>query len=194
MSRMLPRLVVLALALGLGACVSTDASLRYSAPATITPAAAPVVASVSAVDQRRETANRLGTIMGGYGNPLKYLDTVRPVKDEVASVFAEGLRARGLLADGPTLPYRVALTIRKFDADQLVRRSVRIDLDLVVLDQRSGQEVYRDTLVDQRSEVQLFASGILASTDELRQMAQAMLDSSVDRMLDKPALRAALAR
>ena len=40
----------------------------------------------------------------------------------------------------------------------------------------------------------VFASGIFASTDELRPVAQAMLDASVDRLLDKPAFREALLR
>jgi hypothetical protein len=194
----LPRLAVLGLALLLGACVSTDATLRYSAPgpdkpAATGPAGVPAVGAVTATDRRKEEPRRLGTILGGYGNPLKILNTVRPVKDEVAAVFAEGLRARGLLAEANPR-FRVDLLIRRYDTDQYMGMGSRIDLDLTLVDLQSNQPVYRDTVKDERSEVRFFSSGIFGSLEDMQAQVQGLLNATVDRMLDNPGFRAALAR
>jgi hypothetical protein len=42
----------------------------------------------------------IGTIRGGYGNPIKHLNADAPVDRVVAQAFADGLAARGLLAPG----------------------------------------------------------------------------------------------
>jgi len=51
------------------------------------------------VDARGEPANWLGAIRGGFGNPLKNLESDRPVADIVGAAFADGLRARGVTVD-----------------------------------------------------------------------------------------------
>src|SRR5262249_18624345 len=145
----------------------------------------------TAIDQRKEEAHRLATIMGGFGNPLKTLDLSRPVKDEVADAFADGLRARGLLAGNG--PFRIELTIRKYDADMLMGSTGRIDLDLAVIDQASQRVVYKDSGKNERSDFHFFATGVFASMDELQALAQQALDVTVDQMLDKPAFRDAIA-
>src|SRR3954447_14268972 len=78
-------------------CSTTPVSLSYNpALAPAKPAAAmPVVEVNSVVDQRENTSNRIGAIRGGFGNPLKKLETPAPVKDVVRDAFVEGLRARG---------------------------------------------------------------------------------------------------
>jgi uncharacterized lipoprotein YajG len=140
-------------AVGLAGCASTTtSSLPYTPPSGVVAATPPAFGSVTATDQRKEAPNRLATIMGGFGNPLKVLDTDRPVKDEVAGAFADGLRARGLLQADGCAPFRIQLLIRKFDADMIMGSTARIDLDLMVIDQVSQQVVYQDTVVDQRSD------------------------------------------
>ena len=108
-------------------------------------ASSPLITAVNAIDQRKEAPTRLATVMGTFGNPLKYLDTNRPVRDEVASVFIDGLKAPGLYREGGSAPYRIELVIRKFDADMIMGRTARIDMDLIVLGS-SGQQVYRESL------------------------------------------------
>jgi len=71
------------------------------------PSATPNKAAASArpvnvgtfVDARGEPANWLGAIRGGFGNPLKNLESDRPVADIVGAAFADGLRARGVTVD-----------------------------------------------------------------------------------------------
>jgi hypothetical protein len=67
----------------------------------------------------REDPTWIGTIRGGYGNPLKRLNS--------DAAFADGLVARGLRlpAGNSASPYRLAVTIHEFDANQYVRRSHR---------------------------------------------------------------------
>jgi uncharacterized lipoprotein YajG len=179
-------------AIGLAACSNTVSDMRYTPPATVTRAAAPAVAMVMAVDQRKEEAHRLATIMGGFGNPLKTLDLSHPVKDEVAVAFTDGLRARGLLEPQGHGPFRIELFIRKYDADMIVGSTARIDLDMSVIDETTQQVIYKDTVADQRSDSHFFATGVFASMDELQKLAQAVLDATVDQMLDRPAFRAAI--
>jgi hypothetical protein len=164
--------------------------MHYTVPATVARAAVPVVSGVTAIDQRKEEAHRLATIMGGFGNPLKTLDLARPVKDEVADAFADGLRARGLLADQGL--YRIELLIRKYDADMIMGSTGRIDLDLSVIDKTSQQVIYKDSAANERSDFHFFATGVFASMDELQKLAQEALDATVDQLLDKAAFRAAI--
>jgi hypothetical protein len=182
-------------AIGLAACASnTTSSLVYSPPAGVAMAAAPVVAAVSATDQRKEAPTRLATIMGGFGNPLKYLDTARPVKDEVAAAFTDGLRARGLLQTDGRGPLQLQLLIRKFDADMIMGSTARIDLDLMLVEQATQKVIYRDTAVDSRSDFAFFAVGVFADIKDMQKLAQTVLDATVNNMLDKPGFRAAIAR
>ena len=180
--------------IGLEACASsTTSSLSYTPPASVAATAVPTIAAVTANDQRKEAPNRLATIMGGFGNPLKVLDTNRPVKDEVAAAFTDGLRARGLLQADGRGPLRLELLIRKFDADMIMGSTARIDLDMTVIDQASQKVVYQDTVVDQRSDFAFFATGVFANIEDLQKLAQTVLDATVNRMLDKPEFRAAIA-
>ena len=166
--------------------------MLYTPPAGLIAANNPVIASVTVTDHRKEEPHRLATIMGGFGNPLKTLDTTLQVKDEVAAAFTAGLRARGLLQPNGHAPYRIYLLIRKYDADMIMGSTARIDLDMDVIDQATRESIYHDTAVDQRSDFHFFATGIFASMDELETLAQTVLDATVDNMLDKPGFRAAI--
>jgi len=178
--------------LAMAAC-TTDGTLTYAptSAAVISIAPTPVIASVTSLDQRKESSKRLATIMGGYGNPLKILDTTSPVSDEVAKVFAQALEQRGLLRGGVAAPYRMKLIVHRFDADQYLNAGARTNIDMQILDQ-SGRIVYRDSAQTSNARLQLFKSGIFASITELQQMAQDVLDAAVDRLVDKFAFRAAV--
>ena len=191
---MVRSVMMMALTLAVAACSNTVAGLQHAAPpAFATAGAKPVVGAVAATDQRKEEAHRLATIMGGFGNPLKTLDTAKPVKDEVADAFTAGLRTRGLLAAGGQAPFRLALTVRRFDADMYMGRGARIDVTLSVVDQ-AGATVYEDTAVDTESGgYKPFQTGIMADINELKQLCEVVLARTVNTMLDKPGFRAALA-
>lgn len=185
-------LMILALAGLLGACSNTVASLTYTPTHAVAIEAAPVIGSVTSHDQRQEAPARLATIMGGFGNPLKTLDTATPVKDEVAHVFAEGLERRGLLASGDLAPYRLVLLITKFDADMIIGRTARIDIVMSV-ENTAGQTIYRQQVIDSLSDLKFFQTGVFAKIEDLQLMSEQLLSRTVDRLLDNPAFRAALA-
>src|SRR5690348_65258 len=145
----------LAVAFTLCACSNTVASLHYTPHAKAVAAVAPSIGAVTAIDQRKEAPTRLATIMGGYGNPLRTLDTAKPVKDEIADAFTEGLQVRGLLAINGQVPFQIVLTVRKFDADMIIGRTARIDLTMTVLDQ-AGRVVYQDSATDNQSDMKFF--------------------------------------
>jgi hypothetical protein len=181
---------ILALTLALGAC-NTISSLHYATPNPIQTSPSPSISAATATDQRRESPTRLATIMGGFGNPLKTLDTAKPVKDEVADAFTEGLRVRGLLVLGDRAPYRLTLVLRKFDADMIIGRTARIDLTMSVID-HSGRIIFQDSTADSVSDFKFFQTGVFADIGDMRVLSEAVLSRAVDRMLDAPAFRAAV--
>ncbi len=174
-------------------CSNTVSSLQYTPPGAVQSAAVATVGIVSATDQRKEDPNRLATIMGGFGNPLKTLDTAKPVKDEVADAFALGLRTRGLASSEAQAPFRLALLVRKFDADMIVGRTARIDLTMSVVNQ-AGATVYEDSVVDKESDMKFFETGILADIGDLKKLCEIVLSRTVDRLLDNPNFRAAVTK
>jgi hypothetical protein len=185
-------LYVFGLTVALGAC-NTVSSLHYVSPSSVQTAPAPSVSFVTATDERKEAPTRLATIMGGFGNPLKTLDTAKPVKDEIADAFTEGLRARGLLLSTGQAPYRITLVVRKFDADMIMGRTARIDLTMAVLDQ-VGRSIFQDSRTDSQSDFKFFETGALADISDMRVLSETVLNRTVDRMLDAPAFRAAVSR
>lgn len=110
----------------------------------------------------------------------------------MADAFADGLRARGLLEPQGHGPFRIELLIRKYDADMIMGSTARIDLDMSVIDEATQKVIYKDTVADQRSDSHFFATGVFASMDELQNLAQTVLDATVDQMLDRPAFHAAI--
>jgi uncharacterized lipoprotein YajG len=169
---------------------NTVSSVGYTPTGSVVAVASPEIASVAVTDQRKEAPNRLATIMGGFGNPLKTLDTPKPVKDEVADAFIQGLQARDMLAS-TAAPFRIFVALRKFDADMIIGRTARIDLTMQVADQ-SGRVVFRRDVADSVSDMKFLQTGVFASIDDLRVLAKTVLDRTVDKLLDDPSFRAAI--
>jgi hypothetical protein len=186
------RFCALVVLLGLSAC-NTVASLHYQHLGPVQTSSHAYISGVTSTDQRKEAPTRIATVMGGFGNPLKTLDTGKPVKDEVADAFREGLRVRGLLAEGASTPFRLSLVIRKFDADMIIGRTARIDLTMYVND-RAGRIIYQGSATDSESDMKFLETGVLANIDDLRVLLQTVLDRTVDRMLDNAEFRDALIR
>lgn len=153
----------------------------------------PDIGEVSSTDQRREAPTRLATIMGGFGNPLKTLDTAKPVKDKVVDASIAGLRQRGLLAAPGSANFRIALTIRKFDADMIIGRTARIDLTMALLDS-SGRVLLQDIAVDTESNMKFFEKGVLANISDLQVLSETVLSRTVNQMMDSPNFRTALVK
>ena len=70
------RTLSLVAVLAVTAC-NTVSGVGYTPTGNVVTVASPEIASVAVTDQRKEAPTRLATIMGGFGNPLKTLDTPR---------------------------------------------------------------------------------------------------------------------
>lgn len=193
-------IVSLPLLLAMAACGATQAPMSYVPTVAVQPAAArPVIQVADRVSNERRTGREdptwIGTIRGGYGNPLKALHADRPVDQVVGNAFTAGLTARGLsAATTSTAPYALAITIHQFDANQFVRREATADFTIVLTERETGREVWRARekiyIVD--GSILSLSTGIFASIDDLQRVALQAMNEAVDKLLDKPGLREAL--
>jgi uncharacterized lipoprotein YajG len=198
--RLLPVLMLPAL-LAVAACGATQSQMAYTPTVAVQPlpTARPVVQVASQVANERRTGREdptwIGTIRGGYGNPLKALHADEPLDRVVGKAFAAALAVRGLDAGpGGSPPYVLAVTIHQFDANQYVRREATADFTVVVTERATGREVWRGRekvyLVD--GSILSLSTGVFASVEDLRQVALKAMNEAVDKLLDKPGFRAAI--
>lgn len=193
---MLNRIVFAIIITGaLSACGTTSVGLKYSADAAVVKASptAPPLTVGTFVDQRDKPANYLGAIRGGFGNPLKTLESDRPVGELVRAAFSDGLRARGAVIEGASSQYQISGIIRRLDCNQYVRREAYVDVDITVVD-KSGQQRFSRTYsaANVDGSVLSLNTGVLASVDDLRVVLEKTLRDAVDKALDDSALRAVL--
>lgn len=193
------RLLILCLmCLGLAACGTTQVPMTYSpvvAP-VVQPGARPVIAVNTVVDLReggKEDANWIGTIRGGYGNPLKRLETVQPVTEVVRQAFRDALAARGLLA-AETPRYLLNVDVLQLSASQYQRRDATAEFRVTLLPAPDGAPVYVDQEKAYRVDGSAFtlASGAFGSVDDLHRVALQTMNEALDRIADKPGLVAVL--
>jgi hypothetical protein len=192
----------LLLILLLSACGTTTVGLPYDPPSSAaTPPAAPVagvpvIGRVVATDARGESDPRwLGTIRGGFGNPLKSLQTDAPAAEEVAQGFRQALAARGMLSSGAGR-YNLDITVVRFDCDQYHRREANADFRLVLTDRASGRPVYQDEVSSHlvNGSMVTFNVGVFADPQDLRAIAMDVQNQAIDQALNKPGFLAALSR
>ena len=111
---MLRLLGVVVLLIVMSGCVTRQVGLTYSGPPESATTSADHHQSVvirTVVDRRPDGPYWLGAIRGGYGNPLKTLETEPPVKDLVAKALEDALTARSLLATADDQAMLLTLTI-----------------------------------------------------------------------------------
>lgn len=168
--------------------------LTYAVPASAVPGE-PSIALGDVTDGREHDRTWLGAIRGGFGNPLKVLHTQGPVSDVVGAAVRDGLAARNLGA-GDGARYRLNVHVVQFDCNQYARREAHIELQLRLVDAATGALVHEQSAdVDQvEGSVLSLATGIFASPEQLRALANAVLQSAVDQALDNADFRAALVR
>ena len=191
------RLFVMSLlCLGLAACGTTQVSMPYTPASRPLAVSRPVVAVGTVTDRRedgREDANWIGTIRGGFGNPIKRLEADRPVAEVVRQAFTDGLAARGMLATGAPR-YTLAVEVLQFKSDQLSRREATVEFRASLLPAAGGAPV----LVVQERANQVggsaitLAAGVFGSLDDLRAIAMSTMSEAVDRVLNRPDFAQAL--
>lgn len=194
------RIAVLPLVLILAACATPPVSMPYSPTVAVQPATAVRGAvGVDRVDMQRtrgrEDPSWVGAIRGGFGNPVKVLTSAEPLDRVVMRAFSDGLSARGLGTSGGARPrYVLSVTVHELNANQLARREAMADFTAVLRDEATGREVWRDREMVHNVDGNLFTTGtgVLASSDELLQITVRTMNQAIDRLLDKPAFRAAI--
>ena len=191
-------LTLLAVTLGGLAGCTTVVSLTYT---PTRPVLRGPPASISGVTARDATVRQPYVLldvpnMNGI-RPIAY--TRGLVADEVAAVFTTALQVRGMVA--ASAPHQIRLTMWSLgghtshdnhilDGPLTDAATAYIHLDLAVTDQ-SGRTIYKDTVEDGR-ELKTLARD--RDDGRLPVLVQALLNTTVDRMLDNPAFRAALSR
>lgn len=190
-------LIGLLLLIGLSACVSTDVDLPYRpGPSMVQREPSPIVTVGPFTDERKFEANYLGSIRGGYGNPLKRLRTAEPVAEIVRQQFADGLKWRGLLATSVDAPYTLSGVVKQFDCNQVARREAHAKI-LVNVTETASQRLLMSRLftADQVTGSMItFDAGIFASTEDLRALANEVLQRVVDEALDSAEFQRIIAR
>jgi uncharacterized lipoprotein YajG len=179
----------------LSACGTTSVGLKYAAPPSVAQASAraqPLMVDNFA-DKRGEPATWLGAIRGGFGNPLKNLESDRPVSELVQAAFADGLRARGVTPNQPTSQFQITGIIKKLDCNQIVRREANVEIEVAVIDKAGKQrfiKTYSASNLD--GSVVNMSSGVFGSVEDLRATLEKTLRETIDKALDDSAMRAAL--
>ncbi|WP_296807738.1 SHOCT domain-containing protein [Thiocapsa sp.] len=148
----------------------------------------PIIAIGQFSDYRKHDANWLGAIRGGYGNPLKTLETPKPVKDIVRDAFQDGLRQRGILASADDAKYVLSVDVQQYDCNQYVRKESHIKLDIKVVDIKNNQQVFSDRIAIDNVEGSILSmkTGVFGSVEELKNLAEKTLAQAVDGALDSP--------
>lgn len=168
-------------------CTTSQVELPYAGKGMSGTSPQQAVVNVGVfTDQRKHAANWLGAIRGGYGNPLKTLETPIPVSQVVRNAFVDGLAARGLLSKKDDAPLTLFGAVEQFDCNQVGRREAHARIQVTVVDNRRSEQLFsqvfsRDTVTG--SMITLDA-GVFASVDDLRQVAATTLNEVVDEALD----------
>ena len=182
------RRLALLLLLSIAACSTTAVTLPYAPTAAVQPAARATVTAVNVTDAREErNPTWIGAIRGGFGQPIKNVTTARPVKDEVETAFRDALAARGLLAPAGA-PYRLDVAVRRLSCNQIARREGYATFAVALVDVRSSRTVYQDVAESRvvTGSVITFDAGLLASVDDLREVAMRAMSQAIDQALNKP--------
>jgi len=176
-------------------CSTNRVNLQYSAEGAPTAISARAGISVGQFnDARGEPANWFGAIRGGFGNPIKVMETDKPVSSVVASAFSDGLKTRQALASPEGGAFELRGTVKRFDCDQYARREATAEIEVTVKRLGDGAIVYYGTKTANNiggSAVTL-AAGVFGSVEELRKIAEQTLREVVDKTLDDPEFRKAL--
>lgn len=192
------RALLLAVVVGAVAsgCTTNSVEMTYDQAAIqpVSDQASQSVALGAFSDRRGHGANWLGAIRGGFGNPLKTLETPQPVNEVVRDAYRQGLEARGILAAGDSQAPIMRVVINQFDCNQYVRREAHIEFAVELWDPEAERVVYEREVVVDNVEGSLVSldTGVFAEVEDLRKVANDTLQQAVDKTLDDPAMRAAL--
>lgn len=191
-------LAAILLALTLGACGTTQYPMPYAPTGPVTANQQPgPIARTTAVRNNRSVGAEdpvwIGTIRGGFGNPLKTLNADRPLDQVVQRAFDDGLAARGWLAQQDP-KVEIEIVMREFVANRIVRLEATAELELVLRERSSGRVLRQDRENVNNVEGNIVAldTGVFADPAGLHALMLRTMNQAIDRLLDRPGFAAAL--
>ncbi len=151
----------------------------------------PIISIGQFSDHREHGANWLGAIRGGFGNPLKTLETPEPVKYVVRDAFENALKQRGLYSDFDDAKYVMNVDVIQYDCNQYVRKEAHIKLDVQMVDRVTNHEVYSDFVAVDNVEGSAISvqTGIFGSVEDLETLAEKTLAEAINDVFSNPALQ-----
>jgi uncharacterized lipoprotein YajG len=183
--------IVLGLAILTG-CSTTSVGLKYGAIEGGQPARIGATVSVGTfVDKRNEDPRWLGAIRGGFGNPLKTLQSSQPVSEVVQAAYIDAVKARGMNI-APSAPLEIAGTIIDLNCTQMSHREATVVLELTVTEKATGQRRFAQTYSAKSVSQFQMAGGILAPIEDLRRDLEKTLGEAIDKSLNDPRFTAAM--
>lgn len=188
-------LLLVALAALLSAACSTNSvGLSYvpSSPPQAVPGAKARVSVGDFTDDRGEPARWLGAIRGGFGNPVKTLESADPVSEVVEEAFRQALIARGFHAQNGR--FVLSGSIGRLDGDQYARKEANVELEVVLTDRQTGREILRRpaSANEVAGSAMTLKTGVFASVEDLRVVIERALSDSVEAFVDSSAFRDAV--
>jgi uncharacterized lipoprotein YajG len=186
--------VVLGLAMFAG-CSTTSVGLKYAPNEAAIPGK--VAASVQPVsvgtflDNRNETSTWLGSVRGGFGNPIKTLESSQPVADVVQAAYIDALKAKGITIDS-SASLQLSGTVRALHCTQMAHREATAEIEIVVVDKVTGQKRLTQTYSAKTVNDSGVARGVFASVEELRLVLEKTMRDVIDKTLGDASFIAAL--
>lgn len=190
------RLAIAALlAIALSGCATTQVALTYGSPATSKPPLNATGLTVGTfTDQRGEPATWLGSIRGGFGNPLKTLESSLPVSKLVEDSFADALRVRGLPIPPEQPALQISGVVKQLFCNQVIQREAVVEIEVTVSDLASGSQIFSRNYSATNYEGAGLAVGAFGSVDNLRNLTERTLREVIDKALEDTAFRLAVRR
>ena len=175
-------------------CGTANVTLTYAPHGKVALASqlAPPVMLGTFIDQRGEPSNWLGTVRGGFGNPLYKLQSERPVAEIVRIAFLDAIRLRQIKTDSSSSLQQISGVIKKLDCNKNVfggfEANAQIEITVVdSLGQQRFVRTYSISNVDNST-----PTGTFSSVDDLHRTLERTLREVIDQALDDSALRSVL--
>ncbi|MDO8926469.1 MAG: YajG family lipoprotein [Sideroxyarcus sp.] len=194
---MLKRLaVVLCLAILTG-CSTTSVGLKYGVSAGDKPGKYEVpVLPVSVgvfTDKRHDSPTWLGAVRGGFGNPLKTLESSQPVSNVIQTAYIDALKAKGVTIDAAA-PLQISGTILDLNCTQMAHREATAMIEVTVAEQSTGKIRLTQKYSAKNINDSGTARGVFASVEDLRLILEKTMREVVDKTLADSAFIAALSQ
>lgn len=187
---------VLGLAMLTG-CGTTSVGLKYAPTEGATPsrvAASVQPVSVGAfVDKRNEKPTWLGAIRGGFGNPLKTLESSQPVAEVVQAAYLDAFKSKGFAID-PTAALQVSGTVLDLKCTQMSHKEATVSIEVTVSEKTTGLKRFTQTYSSKYVSGFIPVGGVLAPVEDLRVVLENTMRDVIDKTLGDASFISALTK